>query len=126
MSATNYLERKGRVLCGLDPEQVQRLIDELTMAEIEGEIEVVGLDEADRLHHPPEDCGFSCQINRVYLGMGDDLSEYEWERDLLKRGQVIVAVPAANEARQSRVREIMAGYCQSSLHVYGRWTTKTL
>ena len=126
MDTTTYLDRKNKVICGLAPSEVAAMIDELMAAEIGGEIDVVGPDEAHRLHHPPEDCGLSCQINRVFLGMGDDLSEYEWEREQLERGQAIVAVPAARADVQQKVRGIMAEHCQTSLHFYGKWTTKSL
>lgn len=126
MDTISYLDRKGKVICGLDPSEVAQLIDELMAAEIGGEIDVVGPDEMQRLHHPPKDCGFSCQINRVVLGMGNDMEEFEWERDQLRRGQAIVAVPAASADRQEKVRAIMAEHCQSSLHFYGKWTTKSL
>lgn len=128
MDATkpNYLDRKGKVICGLDPAETQRLIDALMTAHLGSEVEVIGPDEAERLHHPPEDCGFSCQINRVILGFGDDLAEFEWERAQLQRGQAIVAVPAAKPEVQQKVREIMAAHCQTSLHFYGKWTTKAL
>src|SRR5215211_5438887 len=123
METTSYLERKGKLICGLDPSEVAQVIDELMAAEIAGEIDVVGPDEAHRLKHPPEECGLSCQINRVFLGMGNDLEEYEWERQQLQRGQAIVAVPAPSSDIQERVRGIMAGHCQTSLHFYGKWTS---
>jgi hypothetical protein len=126
VDTTTYLDRKNKLICGLDPSEVAEMIDALMAAEIGGEIDVVGPDEAHRLKHPPEDCGFSCQINRVFLGMGDDLAEFEWEREQLKRGQAIVAVPAASSDVQEKVRQIMAGHCQTSLHYYGKWTTKSL
>ncbi len=117
---------EGKIICGLDPAGAARLIDELMAAEIGGEIDVVGPDEGYRLKHPPDDCGLGCQINRVYLGFGDDLSEFEWEREQLQRGQAIVAVPAANSSVEEKVREIMAAHCQTSLHYYGKWTTKAV
>jgi hypothetical protein len=127
MEATgSYLDRKNKMICGLDPSAVAEMIDELMAAEIAGEIDIVGPEEGYRLKHPPEDCGFSCQINRVFLGMGDELSEFEWERNQLQRGHAIVAVPAASSEVQQRVREIMAGHCQTQLHFYGRWTSKSL
>ena len=126
MDTVTYLDRKNKLICGLDPSAVAEMIDALMAAEISGEIDIVGPEEAHRLKHPPEDCGFSCQINRVFLGMGDDLTEYEWEREQLARGQAIVAVPAARADVQQKVREIMAGHCQTSLHFYGKWTTKSL
>jgi len=126
MEATTYLDRKNKLICGLNPSEVAAMIDDLMSAEISGEIDIVGPEEAHRLKHPPEECGFSCQINRVFLGMGDDLSEYEWERAQLQRGQAIVAVPAARADVQQKVREIMATHCQTSLHFYGKWTTKSL
>ena len=125
-ATTTYLDRKNKLICGLDPSAVAEMIDALMAAEIGGEIDIVGPDEAHRLKHPPEDCGFSCQINRVFLGMGDDLSEYEWEREQLQRGQAIVAVPAARADVQQKVREIMAEHCQTSMHFTGKWTTKSL
>lgn len=125
MRATNYLDRQGKLLCALDPDRAARMIDDLAAAEI-AEIDVVGPDEAVRLHHPPEDCGFSCQIHRVYLGMGNDLEEFEWEREHLQRGQMIVAVAAADDATQEKVRPIMTAYCQTALHFYGKWTTKAV
>lgn len=126
MSTTTYLDRKNKLICGLDPSEVAAMIDELMAAEIGGEIDIVGPEESFRLKHPPEECGLSCQINRVFLGMGDDLAEYEWEREQLQRGQAIVAVPAASADVQAKVRQIMAGHCQTSLHFAGRWTTKSL
>jgi hypothetical protein len=126
MDTARYLDRKGKVICGLNPEEAAQLIDELMAAQISGEIDVVGPDEGYRLKHPPEDCGLSCQINRVFLGFGNDLEEFEWERDQLQRGQAIVAVPAANTELQEKVRQIMATHCQTSLHFYGKWTTKEL
>lgn len=127
MDATrSYLDRKGKLICGLEPAEVARLIDELMAAEIGGEIDVVGPEESDRLHHPPVECGFSCQINRVFLGMGNDMEEFEWEREQLRRGQAIVAVPASRSDVQEKVRLIMAEHCQTSLHFYGKWTTKEL
>lgn len=126
MSTKMYLDRKSKLICGLDPSEVGALIDDLVAAEISGEIDVVGPDEVHRLKHPPADCGLSCQINRVFLGMGDDLSEFEWERDQLQRGQAIVAIPAANADAQQKVRQIMAGHCQTSLHFSGKWTTGSL
>ncbi len=126
MEATTYLDRKGKLICGLDPSAVARMISELMAAEIGGEIDVVGPEEAHRLNHPPEECGISCKINRVVLGMGNDLEEYEWETEQLQRGQAIVAVPAPTDQIQEKVRGIMAGHCQTSLHFYGKWTTKSL
>ena len=126
MDATTYLDRKNKLICGLDPSAVGQMIDDLMAAEISGEIDVVGPDDAHRLKHPPQECGLSCQINRVFLGMGDDLAEFEWERAQLERGQAIVAVPAARPDVQQKVREIMAGHCQTSLHFYGKWTTKSI
>ena len=46
MDAIAYLDRKGKLICGLNPEQVARMIDELMAAEISGEIDVVGPEEA--------------------------------------------------------------------------------
>ena len=69
---------------------------------------------------------FSCQINRVFLGMGNDMEEFEWEREQLRRGQAIVAVPASRSDVQEKVRLIMTEHCQTSLHFYGKWTTKAL
>lgn len=126
MGATTAFDRKNRIICGLDPADVDRMIEELVTAEIKGEIEVVGPEEGFRLKHPPQDCGLSCQLNRVFLGMGDDLAEFEWERTQLERGHAIVAVPASNEDTRAKVRQIMAGHCQTSLHVYGKWTTKAV
>ena len=126
MGTARYLDRKGKVICGLDPAEAASLIDELMAAHISGEIDVVGPDEEFRLKHPPQDCGISCQINRVFLGMGNDLEEFEWEREQLQRGQAIVAVPAASPEMQEKVRQIMAGHCQTSLHCYGKWTTKAV
>ena len=126
MDTVTYLDRKNKLICGLDPSAVAEMIDALMSAEIGGEIDIVGPEEAHRLKHPPEDCGFSCQINRVFLGMGDDLTEYEWEREQLARGQAIVAVPAARADVQQKVREIMAAHCQTSMHFTGKWTTKSL
>lgn len=126
MDTTKYLDRKGKVICGLDPSEAAELIDELMAAQISGEIDVVGPDEGFRLKHPPEDCGFSCQINRVILGFGNDLDEFEWERNQLQRGQAIVAVPAADPEVQAKVREIMAGHCDTQLHFYGKWTNKEM
>lgn len=123
MDATTYLDRKGKVVCGLDPAKTAELIDALMAAHVSGSVDVVGPDEAHRLHHPPDDCGLSCQINRVFLGMGNDLEEFEWEREQLRRGQAIVAVPAASAELQERVREIMTTHCQTSLHFHGKWTT---
>jgi hypothetical protein len=126
METTSYLDRKGKLICGLDPSEVAQLIDDLMAAEIAGEIDVVGPDDAHRLRHPPENCGLSCQINRVILGMGSDLDEFEWEREQLQHGKAIVAVPAPSSEVQDKVRQIMAGHCNSSLHFYGKWTTKEL
>src|SRR5688572_19963793 len=114
MDATTYLDRKHKLICALDPAAVAELIDRRLGAEIGGEIDIVGPDELHRLHHPPEECGLSCKINRLFLGMGDDLTEFEWERAQLERGQAIVAVPAASADVQQKVREIMAGHCQTS------------
>lgn len=125
MDTVNYLHRKGKILCGIDPASVARLIDALNAAQIADEIDVVGPDEEIRLKHPPESCGLGCQINRVYLGFGDDLEEFEWEHEQLRLGQSIVAVPAPNAELQEKIGEIMTGYCQTSLHYYGTWTTKT-
>jgi hypothetical protein len=124
MDASTYLDRKGKMICALDPDEAARLIDDLMAAEISGEIDVVGPEESHRLKHPPEECGFSCQINRVFLGMGNDLEEFEWERTQLQRGQAIVAVPAASPAVQQKVREIMASHCNTKLHFHGKWTTE--
>jgi hypothetical protein len=126
METTSYLDRKGKLICGLDPSAVAQMIDELMAAEIAGEIDVVGPDDVQRLHHPPRDCGFSCQINRVFLGMGNDMEEFEWEREQLRHGQAIVAVPAGSAEVQAKVRQIMAAHCNTSLHFYGKWTTKSL
>jgi len=126
MDTAKYLDRKGKVICGLDPAEAAQLIDELMAAQISGEIDVVGPDEEFRLKHPPEECGFSCQINRVFLGFGNDMEEFEWERNQLRRGQAIVAVPAGNPELQEKVRQIMAGHCHTSLHFYGKWTTKEM
>src|SRR4051812_47134901 len=106
MDVAKYLDRKGKVICGLDPDEAAQLIDELMEAQISGEIDVVGPDEEYRLKHPPEECGLSCQINRVFLGFGNDLEEFEWEREQLQRGQAIVAVPAAKPEVQEKVCEI--------------------
>ncbi len=126
MDASTYLDRKNKLICGVDPSLVGQMIDELMAAQIGGEIDIVGPDELHRLKHPPEECGLSCQINRVFLGMGNDLEEYEWEREQLQRGQAIVAVPASGADVQAKVREIMAGHCQTSLHFSGKWTSKSL
>ncbi|MCA9859019.1 MAG: hypothetical protein KC438_04815 [Thermomicrobiales bacterium] len=126
MNSTIYLDRKNKLICGLDPGQVGQMIDELMAAEIGGEIDVVGPDDAHRLKHPPEECGLSCQINRVFLGLGNDLDQYEWERQQLERGQAIVAVPAPSAEAQAKVREIMTGHCQTSLHFSGTWTSRSL
>ena len=126
MDTARYLDRKGKIMCGLDPDEAAQLIDELVAAQVSGEIDVVGPNEEFRLKHPPDDCGFSCQINRVFLGMGDDLAEFEWEREQLQRGQAIVAVPAADPEIQERVCEIMAAHCHTLLHFYGKWTTKEM
>jgi len=126
MDVAKYLDRKGKVICGLDPDEAAQLIDELMEAQISGEIDVVGPDEEYRLKHPPEECGLSCQINRVFLGFGNDLEEFEWEREQLQRGQAIVAVPAAKPEVQEKVCEIMAAHCHTSMHYYGKWTTKAL
>jgi hypothetical protein len=123
METTRYLDRKGKLICGLDPAEAARLIDDLMAAEIGGEIDVIGPDESDRLKHPPQDCGFSCQINRVFLGMGDDLAEFEWEREQLQHGQAIVAVPAPKASTQEKVRQIMETHCQTGVHFHGKWTT---
>lgn len=123
MDATTYLDRKNKLICGLDPSAVAEMIDALMAAEISGEIDIVGPDEMHRLKHPPDECGLSCQINRVFLGMGDDLAEYEWERAQLERGQAIVAVPAASADVRAKVQEIMAGHCGTALHYSGKWTT---
>jgi hypothetical protein len=126
MEATTYLDRKNKLICGVDPSVVGELIDQLMSAEIGGEIDVVGPDESHRLKHPPEECGLSCQINRVFLGFGNELEEFEWERAQLQRGQAIVAVPVAHPETDEKVREIMAAHCKTSLHYYGRWTMKSL
>lgn len=126
METISYLDRKGKLICGVDPGEVAAMIDELMAAEISGEIDVVGPEDGHRLHHPPQECGFSCQINRVILGMGNELEEFEWEREQLQRGQAIVAVPAASDAVKEKVRSIMTGHCHTSLHYYGKWTTHSL
>lgn len=126
MDAKTYIDRKNKVICGIDPSAVSQMIDELTEAQIKGEIDIVGPDELSRLKHPPDDCGLSCQINRVFLGMGNELEEFEWEREQLDRGQAIVAVPALGKDVQEKVRQIMVGHCQTSLHFSGTWTSKSL
>ncbi len=126
MDTKTYLDRKNKMICGIDPSAVSPMIDELMEAQISGEIDIVGPDELSRLKHPPDDCGLSCQINRVFLGMGNELEEYEWEREQLRRGQAIVAVPASGADVQEKVRQIMVGHCQTSLHFSGAWTSKTL
>lgn len=126
MDPTRTFDRKGKLICGLDPSETARLIDDLMAAEISGEIDVVGPDEAGRLGHPPQECGFGCQINRVFLGFGNDLEEFEWEEAQLRRGQAIVAVPAPTPDAQDKVRQIMEAHCRTSLHFYGKWTTGSL
>jgi len=126
MDARTYLDRKNKMICGIDPSAVSQMIDDLMEAQISGEIDIVGPGELHRLNHPPDDCGLRCQINRVFLGLGNELEEYEWEREQLQRGQAIVAVPASGSEVQEKVRQIMAGHCQSSLHFSGAWTSKTL
>ena len=42
MDTAKYLDRKGKVICGLDPAEAAQLIDELMAAQISGEIDVVG------------------------------------------------------------------------------------
>lgn len=126
MTSTDRLDRKGKVMCGVDPNRAGQLLDELALANVANAIDIVGWDGAGRLGHPPDDCGIVCQINRVVLGMGSDLDEYAWERERLDCGEVLVAVPFTNGASEERICSIMAGYCQTPLHRHGAWTTKVL
>ena len=125
-AAANALNRKGKLICGLMPSDVGRLIDDLLAANMGGEIDVVQPNEKQRLKHPPEECGLSCQIGRVFLGFGNDLEEFEWENEELERGHAIVAVPARGAEAEAKAREIMREYCSTSIHCHGRWTTKSV
>ncbi len=42
MTAANYLVRKGKMMCGLAPEQTGPVIDELVAADVAGAIDIVG------------------------------------------------------------------------------------
>jgi hypothetical protein len=128
-SATNEagLNRKGKVICGLEPSAVDSVIRTLADAQFRSEqIEVIWSENAERLHLPPEDCGFSCQLNRAVLSMGADLDELEWEREELKLGNVLVCVPAESEDEQYQVRDILREHGGRLCHYYGRWTIKDL
>lgn len=126
MTSNNQLDRKGKVICGVDAEQVGNMIDTLAAAEVTTEIDVIDGDGEDRLGHIPEDCGFICQINRVLLGMGNELDEFAWERERLELGEVLVAVPFDSPESEEKIRSIMTGYCQSALHSHRAWTTKVM